>query len=68
MSVVSFFSYLIRKYVQSALQQGTMNSKRTGWTIGRGQRDPIANAARARLFVYDGRVICHHSWLDEPAR
>ena len=35
-----------------------MNSKRTGWsTIGRGQRDPIANA-RAHLFIYDGRMIC----------
>ena len=52
------FSYLICKYVHSALQQGTMNSKRTGWsTIGRGQRDPIANA-RAHLFVYDRGVIC----------
>ena len=41
-----------------ALQQSTMNSKRTGWsTIGRGQRDPIANA-RAHLFIYDGRMIC----------
>ena len=52
------FSYRICKYVHSALQQGTMNSKRIGWsTIGCGQGDPIAND-RTCLFVYDGRVIC----------
>ena len=51
------FLYLICKYVHSVLQQGTMNSKRTGWsTIGRGQPDPIANA-RPHLFVYDGSVV-----------
>ena len=52
------FSYWICKYVHSALQQSTMNRKRTGWsTIGCSQRDPIAND-RTHLFVYDGRVIC----------
>ena len=62
------FSYRICKYVHSALQQSTMNSKRTGWsTNGCSQRDPIANNDRTRLLFMMDAWFAKQSWLNESA-